>query len=130
MSLHISTLFMLVFQISATVLSPPCSEQQLYQHKKSAQSCYNKILARLDLRTSCEVFDSVNSDCDGDLKECFDKKFQIEMKDFYLEKAIQLKQWITLAHKLLDNSHSKSVFYFFSPFLVHFCSLQESSSTK
>ena len=38
---------------------------------------------------------------------------------------LELLQWIILARKLLDNSYSKSVFYFFSPFLVHFCSVHD-----
>ena len=39
-----------------------------------------------------------------------------------MSKQINLKQWIFLAKKLLDNTPAKSVLYFFSPFLVHFCS--------
>ena len=52
----------------------------------------------------------------------FESDFRMDMRDFYIEKAINLKQWIFLAKKLLENTRAKSVFYFFSPFLVHFCS--------
>ena len=87
--------------------------------------CYSQMLAQLDVEAGCAGLDFGNSDCDRIMEKCFDREFRIEMRDFFLEKAIQFKQWIILARNLLDDSHAQSVFYFFSPFLVHFCSVCE-----
>ena len=99
-----------------------CSKDEEYNAKKSAKMCFNKMLRKLGVETSCDGFDFINSDCDKGLDKCFENGLRMEMRDFYIEKAINMKQWIFLAKKLLDNTHAKSVFYFFSPFLIHFCS--------
>ena len=99
-----------------------CSKDEEYNAKRSAKTCFNKMLTKLAVETSCDGFDFINSDCDKGLEKCFESDFRMEMRDFFLEKAVNMKQWIFLAKKLLDNTHAKSVFYFFSPFLVHFCS--------
>ena len=67
-----------------------------------------------------QEYNKTNSDVRG-LEKCFNQEFIVEIKDYCIEKSINLKQWIFLAQKLLDNAHAKSVFYFFSPFLVQFC---------
>ena len=114
-------LFLLLLLHLSPCTSSICSENEKYNSKKAAQMCFNKLLSKLDVGESCEWFDFGVSDCDKELENCFDQRFIIEMKDYFLEKAINIKQWIFLAQKLLDNAHAKSVFYFFSPFLVNFC---------
>ena len=37
------------------------------------------------------------------MEEYFEGEFLMEMKDFFLEKAITIKQWIFLGYKLVDN---------------------------
>jgi hypothetical protein len=121
MIIKLIILYFLLLHLSPTTPSK-CSEVEEYNHKKAAQLCYNKILTNLDVETSCDGFDFENSDCDRGLEKCFEEEFIREMRDFYLEKAINFQQWIFLAKRLLDNSQANSVFYFFSPFLVQFCS--------
>ena len=89
--------------------------------------CFQKLQSKLSIETSCDGLDFQNGECIKVLKTCFKKDFILETKDFFMEKAINLKQWIFLAHKLLDNTQAKSVFYFFSPFLVNFCTGQKLS---
>ena len=72
---------------------------------------------------SCKWFDFGIGECDKELEKCFDQEFIMKISDYIIEKAINIKQWLFLAQKLLDNANAKSVFYFFSPFLVHFCSV-------
>jgi hypothetical protein len=60
-------------------------------------------------------------ECEKELDKCFEQESIMEINDFIIEKAINIKQWLFLAQKLLDEAHAKSVFYFFSPFLVQFC---------
>ena len=101
-----------------------CSKDEKYYTKKAAQLCFNKILSELNVGESCKWFDVWISECEKELEKCFEQEFIMEINDFIIEKAINIKQWIFLAPKLMDNAHAKSVFYFFSPFLVHFCSVQ------
>ena len=98
MFLNIVLLILLLLQVSPST-SSVCSEDEL------------------DVLESFEWFTFGISDCDKE-------EFIIKMKNYFLEKATNLKQCIFLAKKLLDNAHSKSVFYFFCPFQVHFCSVQ------
>ena len=116
-----SLLLLIVFLSSSTSLN--CSVNDEFNSKKTAQMCYSEMLTKLDFKSSCDQLAFEKIGCDKVLEKCFERDFIMEMKDFFLEKAINLKQWIFLAHKLLDNAHAKSVFYFFSPFLVHFCSV-------
>ena len=99
----------------------PCSEEQIFQSKKTAQLCFQEMLSKLGTETSCDKLDFHQSDCGKGLEKCFQDEFVLKMEDFYMEKAINIKKWIFLAQKLLEDDHAKSVFYFFSPFLVRFC---------
>ena len=73
----------------------------------------------------CAGLDFHKSKCGTKLEKCFEKKFSAEMEEFFVERAIQFKQWMIFAKKLLDIHHAKSVFYFFSPFLLQFCLMNE-----
>ena len=122
MFLNLLPLFKLLILLHlSTSTSFICSEEEKYNSKKAAQMCFNTLLTKLDMRESCEWFDSVISECDKKLEKCNSREFRVEMSDYFIEKAINIKQWIFLAQKLLNNTHAKSVFYFFSPFLIHFC---------
>ena len=120
--LNLLSFFLLILPHLSLSTSFNCSKDEEYNAKRSAKMCFNKMLTKLGVETSCDGFDFRNSYCDKRLEKCFESNFRMEMRDFFLEKAINLKQWIFLAKKLLDNTRAKSVFYFFSPFLIHFCS--------
>ena len=124
MFLNILRLVLFFHHLSLST-SSICSKEEEYNAMKVARLCFNKIIGNLDFESSCDDLDFKKSDCDKGLSKCFDSEFKIKIKDFFTEKAIQFKQWIFLAKQLLDSSHAKSVFYFFSPFLVHFCSSQK-----
>lgn len=117
-------LFCVIFLLSHLMLSASsaCTKEEEYAIKKTAQICFNKRIGVLNIKTSCDGLDFRKSYCVRMLKKCFKRDYRQKFEDFFLEKAIQFKQWIFLANKLLDSNHAKSVFYFFSPFLVHFCS--------
>ena len=83
------------------------------------------MLSQLSDDDPCAGLDFQASSCETKLEKCFEEKFSAEMKDFFIERAIQFKQWMIFAKKLLDISHAKSVFYFFSPFLLQFCLMNE-----
>ena len=127
MFLNFFNMFLLLLIILCVLLSSStslnCSVDEEFNSKKVAQMCYSEMLTKLDFKSSCDQLDLERINCRKGLEKCFESEFIMEMNDFFLEKAIILKQWIFLAHKLLDNAHGKSVFYFFSPFLVHFCSV-------
>ena len=115
-------LLIIIFRLSSST-SLNCSVEEEFNSKKAAKICYSKMLTKLDFKSSCKQLDLGKIDCDKRLEKCFEREFIMEMQDFFLEKVINMKQWIFLAQKLLENAHAKSVFYFFSPFLVHFCSV-------
>ena len=129
MFLNFFNMFLLLLIILCVLLSSStslnCSVDEEFNSKKAAQMCYSEMLTKLDFKSSCDQLAFEKIGCGKVLEKCFERDFIMEMKDFFLEKAINLKQWIFLAHKLLDNAHAKSVFYFFSPFLVHFCSVHD-----
>ena len=108
-------------QLLTLTTSYICSEEEEYNSKKIAQICFNKLIGNLDAESSCDDLDFRKSDCEKGLEKCFESEFIVNIEDFFIEKAIQLKQWIFLAKKLLEGSNANSVFYFFSPFLVNFC---------
>ena len=83
------------------------------------------MLSQLSDDDPCSGLDFTRATCGKSLEKCYDKKFSVDMKDFFVERAIQFKQWMIFAKKMLDNSHAKSVFYFFSPFLLQFCLMNE-----
>ena len=111
---------LLLSNFSLSNLSP-CSEEEMFQCKKNARLCFQQMLSKLGVETSCDSLDFHHSACVEGLGKCFQEEFVMKMRDFYIAKAINIKQWIFLARKLLDDTHAKSVFYFFSPFLVSFC---------
>ena len=89
------------------------------------QFLYFRMLSQFSDEDACAGLDFERSKCGKLLEKCFDKQFSLEMKDFFIEKAIQFKQWMIFAKKMLENTHAKSVFYFFSPFLLQFCLMNE-----
>ena len=121
MFLNLLILNIFLHQLTLTT-SSTCSEEEEYNSKKIAQICFNKLIGNLDTESSCDDLDFRKSDCEKGLKKCFESEFIVNIEDFFIEKAIQLKQWIFLAKKLLESSNANSVFYFFSPFLINFCS--------
>ena len=112
----------LVHFLLLPIIASTCSEEEKYNLKMEAEMCYNRELTRLDSVITCDNFDFRNSVCKKALENCYDTNFINSLGDFYLARAMNLKHWIFLSNKLLDKDHSKSVFYFFSPFLLHFCS--------
>ena len=84
------------------------------------------MLSQLSEKDPCSGLEFPGTDlCQLTVEQCYSQQFSAEMKDFFLERAIQFKQWMVLAKKLLDITHAKSVFYFFSPFLLQFCLMNE-----
>ena len=55
----------------------------------------------------CAGLDFQEATCETKLEKCFENKFSAEMKDFFVERAIQFKQWMIFAKKLLDIHHAK-----------------------
>ena len=86
---------------------------------------YCRLLSELSDSEPCSGLQFSGSACQDQVEKCYSHQFSAEMKDFFLERAIQFKQWMVLAKKLLDITHAKSVFYFFSPFLLQFCLMNE-----
>lgn len=74
------------------------------------------MLSQFSDEEPCAGLDFYKSSCDTKLEKCFSDQHALELTDFYIERAIQFKQWMVFAKKMLDNSHARSVFYFFSPF--------------
>ena len=85
----------------------------------------SRMLSQLSDSQPCSGLSFSSSLCQTAVEKCYSQQFSAEMKDFFLERAIQFKQWMVLAKKLLDITHAKSVFYFFSPFLLQFCLMNE-----
>ena len=83
------------------------------------------MLSQLADTEPCSGLQFNSGSCLSMVEKCYSPQFSAEMKDFFLERAIQFKQWMVLAKKLLDITHAKSVFYFFSPFLLQFCLMNE-----
>ena len=83
------------------------------------------MLSQLAESEPCSGLQFNSGSCLSMVEKCYSPQFSAEMKDFFLERAIQFKQWMVLAKKLLDITHAKSVFYFFSPFLLQFCLMNE-----
>ena len=83
------------------------------------------MLSQLADSEPCSGLQFNSGSCLSMVEKCYSPQFSAEMKDFFLERAIQFKQWMVLAKKLLDITHAKSVFYFFSPFLLQFCLMNE-----
>ena len=65
------------------------------------------MLSQFSDEDPCAGLDFQEATCETKLEKCFEKKFPAEMKDFYVERAIQFKQWMVLAKKLLDIHHAK-----------------------
>ena len=86
---------------------------------------YCRMLSQLSHTEPCSGLQFNSDSCLALVEKCYSPQFSAEMKDFFLERAIQFKQWMVLAKKLLDITHAKSVFYFFSPFLLQFCLMNE-----
>ena len=84
-----------------------------------------RMLSQLSDTEPCSGLQFNSGSCLAMVEKCYSPQFSAEMKDFFLERAIQFKQWMVLAKKLLDITHAKSVFYFFSPFLLQFCLMNE-----
>ena len=57
------------------------------------------MLSQLSDDDPCAGLDFQASSCETKLEKCFEEKFSAEMKDFFIERAIQFKQW-----KYLDKS--------------------------
>lgn len=83
------------------------------------------MLSQFTEEEPCAGLDFYQHSCERKLEKCYSQEFILEWRDFYIERAIQFKQWMIYAKKMLDNSHAKSVFYFFSPFLLQFCLMNE-----
>ena len=115
-------IILILSHCSSIAFSWSCKDDEKEEAKKLAKNCFNSHLTNLARETTCENIMGLNWKCNKEIIKCFGLDFATKMSDFYLEKAIQLAQWLFLAEKLLHRSHAKSVFYFFSPFLVQFCS--------
>ena len=65
------------------------------------------MLSQFSDEDPCAGLDFQKATCETKLEKCFEKKFSAEMKDFFVERAIQFKQWMIFAKKLLDIHHAK-----------------------
>ena len=65
------------------------------------------MLSQFSDEDPCAGLDFQEATCETKLEKCFEKRFSAEMKDFYVERAIQFKQWMVFAKKLLDIHHAK-----------------------
>ena len=109
--------FPILFFISSSRLDKTCSDSQKYELAKSAEKCFHKFFSQLDLSSSCG-----ETACSASLASCHEPAYMAAMAKFFLEKAIFYKWWLELSNRLLSHPLSESVFYFFSPFLLQFCS--------
>ena len=109
--------FPILFFISSSRLDKTCSDSQKYELAKSAEKCFQKFFSNLDLSSSCG-----ETACEASLASCHEPDYMAAMAKFFREKAIYYKWWLELSNRLLSHPLSESVFYFFSPFLLQFCS--------
>ena len=110
--------------------SSHCFEKESYKLRRSAHLCFNQKISKLSDVTACEEFNYRNSDCSKMLEKCFSQDFVRNFSDFYISKAMSIKQWNVLSHKILGTEEANSVFYFFSPFIIQFCSSRLSFETR
>ena len=109
--------FPILFFISSTSLEQQCSERQKYELAKAAEKCFTKFFSQIDLSNAC-----TQTNCETNLSKCHSPDYVGSMRKYFHEKAIYYKYWLILSKKLLGDPLSESVFYFFSPFLLQYCS--------
>ena len=109
--------FPILFFISSTSLEQQCSERQKYELAKTAEKCFQKFFSQIDLSNAC-----TQTNCETNLSKCHNADYIGSMRKYFHEKAIYYKWWLILSKKLLGDPLSESVFYFFSPFLLQYCS--------
>ena len=109
--------FPILFFISSTSLEQQCSERRKYELAKTAEKCFQKFFAQIDLSNAC-----TQTNCETNLSKCHNPDYIGSMRKYFHEKAIYYKWWLILSKKLLGDPLSESVFYFFSPFLLQYCS--------
>jgi len=109
--------FPILFFISSTSLEQQCSERQKYELAKTAEKCFQKFFSQIDLSNAC-----TQTNCETNLSKCHNPDYIGSMRKYFHEKAIYYKWWLILSKKLLGDPLSESVFYFFSPFLLQYCS--------
>ena len=109
--------FPILFFISSTSLEQQCSERQKYELAKAAEKCFTKFFSQIDLSNAC-----TQTNCETNLSKCHSPDYVGSMRKYFHEKAIYYKYWLILSKKLLGDPRSESVFYFFSPFLLQYCS--------
>ena len=112
-----SMFFPILFFISSTSLEQQCSERQKYELAKTAEKCFQKFFSQIDLSNAC-----TQTNCETNLSKCHNPDYIGSMRKYFHEKAIYYKWWLILSKKLLGDPLSESVFYFFSPFLLQYCS--------
>ena len=109
--------FPLLFFISVKSLGQMCSEKHKYEATDKAKSCYQKYFSEIDISNTCTEIN-----CETQLSKCHDLDYMETMRKYFHEKALYYKWWLILSKRLLSDPLSESVFYFFSPFLLQFCS--------
>ena len=112
-----SMFFPILLFISASSPQHPCSENKKYELAKAAEKCFQKFFSKIDLSDAC-----TQTNCEKNLSNCHEIEYIENMRKYFQEKAIYYKWWLLLSKKLLSDPLSESVFYFFSPFLLQFCS--------
>ena len=73
--------------------------------------------SQIDLSNAC-----TQTNWETNLSKCHSPDYIGAMRKYFHEKAIYYKWWLILSKKLLGDPLSESVFYFFSPFLLQYCS--------
>ena len=102
--------YMAVFKVRAWIIEVrTVLLQQVLSGKlnKMTIKYFFRMLSQFSDEDPCAGLDFQKATCETKLEKCFEKKFSAEMKDFFVERAIQFKQWMIFAKKLLDIHHAK-----------------------